>query len=160
MIGGIYGEHDWPVSFFSFAIFDFHSDPAYRYPMPRADTTTELLIRGLALCPELAPPEIRAMRTPTVSDLWPLVVEEGCGLRPARAGGIRLEREWVQNSTSERKVLVIHNYGCALRRSYSYLLTILTLPIRHAGCGFQGSWGSASRVLEFIEDSLLAVPTV
>lgn len=47
----------------------------------------------LAIFPELAPPEVRATWAPTVGDVLPLVIEEGCGLRPAKKDGIRLEVE-------------------------------------------------------------------
>ena len=61
------------------------------YPRPRPEITLDILTRALALCPELAPPEIRAIRTPTVEDLSHIVVGEGCGLRPSQKGGARLE---------------------------------------------------------------------
>lgn len=56
------------------------------YPSPRPETTTDILQRGFALCPELAPPSIRAQREPTVDDVRAIIQEEGCGLRPARKG--------------------------------------------------------------------------
>ena len=83
------------------------------YPRPRPETTEDILGRALALCPELAPPEIRAIRTPTVDDVRHLIVGEGCGLRPARKGNIRLELEWIDAKVVKRdgKVAVVHNYG-------------------------------------------------
>ena len=69
--------------------------------------------RGFALCPELAPPEIRAHREPVLEDLQSILIEEGCGLRPARKGGIRLEVEWA-DGPDQRKVPVVFNYGCVL----------------------------------------------
>ncbi|KAI0060748.1 D-aspartate oxidase [Artomyces pyxidatus] len=106
------------------------------YPAPRPETTIDILQRGLALCPELAPPSVRAERTPTIDDLKPLIVEEGCGLRPGRKGGIRLESERVAVPGAHgRKVPVVHNYG-------------------HGGYGFQASWGSASIALELLEKEL------
>jgi D-amino-acid oxidase len=45
----------------------------------------------------------------SVDDLLPLVIEEGCGLRPARKGGIRLETEWVTRGAD--KVPIVFNYG-------------------------------------------------
>jgi hypothetical protein len=66
-----------------------------------------------ALCPELAPPEIRNQRPPTLDDVLPLIIEEGCGLRPARKGGIRLETELFE-AGKNTKVPVVFNYGCVL----------------------------------------------
>ena len=68
--------------------------------------------RALALYPELAAPDIRAHRDPVASDLEPLVIEDGCGLRPSRKDGIRLEVEWAEVPRSQgRKIPIIHNYG-------------------------------------------------
>ncbi|KAJ7218306.1 D-amino-acid oxidase [Mycena rebaudengoi] len=114
IVGGIKVENDW-------------------YPLPRAETTLDILKRGLALCPELAPPEIRAQRDPTLADLQPVIIEEGCGLRPARKGGIRLEVEW--SVCKDQKVPVVFNYG-------------------HGGYGYQSSWGSATLALELLEGAL------
>jgi len=102
------------------------------YPTPRPEITTDILQRVFILCPELAPPEIRAMREPTVEDLLPLILEEGCGLRPARAGGVRIELEWFEDLKGKRNVPIVHNYG-------------------HGGFGYQSSWGSASMALELLE---------
>jgi D-aspartate oxidase len=63
------------------------------------------------MCPELAPPEIRKVREPTVEDLSSIIVEEGCGLRPGRTGGIRLEVQWFDAIAKEGKVPVVYNYG-------------------------------------------------
>lgn len=83
------------------------------YPAARPETTEDILRRGLVLCPELAPPEVRSIRTPTVNDVLPLVVGEGCGLRPARKEGVRVELEWIDGGKVRRegKVAVVHNYG-------------------------------------------------
>ena len=86
----------------------FDTCPA-RYPVARPSTTTEILQRCLALCPELAPPEIRAVRAPTVDDLRPLVIEEGCGFRPSRKGGVRLDVGWT--TSDKRDIPVVYNYG-------------------------------------------------
>jgi hypothetical protein len=72
------------------------------YPKPRPETKIEILKRSIALAPELAPP---GTKNPTYEDLIPLVIEDGCGLRPGRRGGIRLERETVSG------IPVVHNYG-------------------------------------------------
>ena len=84
---------------------------SHRFPVPRSETTADILQRCLALCPELAPPEIRKIRQPTVEDLSPIIIEGGCGLRPGRSGGIRLEVEWFDAAKGEGKVPIIYNYG-------------------------------------------------
>ena len=83
------------------------------YPQPRPETTEEILLRGFRLCPELAPPEVRSTRSPTINDVLPLVVGEGCGLRPARKEGVRVELEWIDGVKVKRegKVAIVHNYG-------------------------------------------------
>jgi hypothetical protein len=77
----------------------------------RPETTLDILQRAIAVCPELAPPEVRAEREPKVEDLLPLIIEEGCGLRPARKGGIRLEVDWVEAVQTKANVPVVYNYG-------------------------------------------------
>lgn len=93
------------------------------YPLPREGTRMAILQRGLALCPELAPPAIRQERQPTVEDLLPLVSEDLVGLRPMRNGGIRLEAQTMQTRDGGT-VPVVFNYG-------------------HGGNGYISSWGSA-----------------
>ncbi|KAJ7669020.1 D-amino-acid oxidase [Mycena rosella] len=115
IVGGSKGENDW-------------------YPVPRPETTLDILKRGLAFCPELAPPEIRAQREPALEDLQSIIIEEGCGLRPARKGGIRLEVEWA-DSHGQKKVPVVFNYG-------------------HGAYGYISSWGSATIALELLEKAL------
>lgn len=78
--------------------------------MARPEITTDILTRGLALCPELAPPEILAQRAPTVDDLRPLISQVGVGLRPMREGGIRLDFE-LMDSPSKGRIPVVYNYG-------------------------------------------------
>jgi glycine/D-amino acid oxidase-like deaminating enzyme len=108
----------------------------FRYPIPRPETTVDILERGLTLYPELVPPLVRNEREPTVEDLKPLIVEDGCGLRPGRKGGIRLQSEWVRVPGSEKRMVpVIHNYG-------------------HGGYGFQTSWGSASAAVDLLQHML------
>ncbi|KAF7796113.1 hypothetical protein EIP86_007286 [Pleurotus ostreatoroseus] len=116
IVGGTKEDNDW-------------------YPVARPKTTTEILERGLALCPELAPPELR--ETSTVDDLRSLIVEEGCGFRPARKGGIRLEADWAEGP--QGKIPLIFNYG-------------------HGGGGYQSSWGSASVALELLLGTLRMSP--
>ncbi|KAI5996464.1 hypothetical protein F5J12DRAFT_772686 [Pisolithus orientalis] len=115
LVGGIRVANDW-------------------FPVPREEDRSYVLAGVLAICPELAPPEVRAERMPTIDDLRPLIVEEGCGLRPGRKGGIRLEAEWFEASP-QTKIPVVYNYG-------------------HAGMGFQSSWGSASIALDLLEETL------
>lgn len=81
-----------------------------RYPVPRATDRTYILTHVLALCPDLAPPSVRASREPTVEDLEALIVDEGCGLRPARKGGIRLEAGSLERGEGG-KIPVVYNYG-------------------------------------------------
>ncbi|KAH9932225.1 D-amino-acid oxidase [Fomitopsis serialis] len=118
IIGGTKMENDW-------------------YPAARPETTEDILQRCLAFCPELAPPEIRAQRAPTVDDLRALILEAGVGLRPARKGGLRLEVEWVTNPRGNVKIPMVFNYG-------------------HSGSGFQSSWGSAEVALELMENAFCA----
>ncbi|KAB5577821.1 D-amino-acid oxidase-like protein [Coniochaeta sp. 2T2.1] len=54
------------------------------------------------------------------------VIRHGVGLRPGRVGGLRLEREVID------EVEVVHNYG-------------------HAGWGYQGSFGCAEGVVELVD---------
>ncbi|KAF8999842.1 D-amino-acid oxidase [Cyathus striatus] len=115
VVGGTEGPNDW-------------------YPLPRPETTRDILERGLKLCPELAPPEIRALREPTVDDLTPLVVELGCGLRPKRTGGLRLEAE-KRTTLGGKEIPVIYNYG-------------------HGGTGYISSIGSANIVLQLLDEML------
>lgn len=94
---------------------------------------------------------MRDKREPTVEDLKPLIVEEGCGFRPARKGGIRLQCEWVAVPGSEgQTVPIIHNYGydSPLRRKH-----LLSRTNSHGGYGFQASWGSALAALTLLEDA-------
>ena len=72
-----------------------------RYPHPLPEVTEGILKRGLELCPELAP---------TFEELKALVIEEGCGLRPGRVGGIRLESVHMPNRWG-KDVPVVFNYG-------------------------------------------------
>lgn len=53
------------------------------------------------------------------------IVRHGVGLRPYREGGVRLEKEKIDGTW------VVHNYG-------------------HAGWGYQGSYGTAERVVELV----------
>jgi hypothetical protein len=79
--------------------------------VPRPETKQTILETAIAVCPELAPPEVSAVREPRVEDVLPYVIEEGCGLRPARKGGIRLEIEWFKRDSTSGVIPVVHNYG-------------------------------------------------
>lgn len=67
------------------------------------------------------------------------VVRHGVGLRPVRAGGVRLEAERVAVGNGDGGggglLWVVHNYG-------------------HAGWGYQGSYGTAERVVELVGEIL------
>lgn len=55
------------------------------------------------------------------------VIRHGVGLRPNREGGLRLEKEKMGD------VWVVHNYG-------------------HSSWGYQGSYGTAERVVELVRE--------
>ncbi|KAJ4479878.1 D-aspartate oxidase [Lentinula lateritia] len=119
IVGGTYHPNDW-------------------YPHPRPEITERILARGLKLCPDLAPPEVRAEREPTVDDLRPLILDVGVGFRPYRNGGVRVGVEWMDSSPLKdkgKKVPVVFNYG-------------------HGGNGYQAAWGSAIIALEYLEGAL------
>jgi len=114
VVGGTLGADDW-------------------YPKSRPETTLDILKRGLALCPELAPPDVRASRTPTVEDVLPIIKEEACGLRPMRKDGVRIELEYL--SSNSRKIPVVYNYG-------------------HGRQGYISSNGSADVALRLMEEGI------
>ena len=68
---------------------------------------TSIIERCLALWGDLTPTQLD--RTPTRSDVEALVEGEGCGLRPARKGGVRLESEEI--AYKGKMLAMIHNYG-------------------------------------------------
>ncbi|KAF9486249.1 nucleotide-binding domain-containing protein [Pholiota conissans] len=97
IVGGTQGPNDW-------------------YPKPRREITEDILRRGLELCPELVPPAVRASKeSPTIEDLEPIIIEEACGLRPMRKGGLRIEVAPSVTAASGKKVTVIYNYGHGAR---------------------------------------------
>ncbi|GJJ06493.1 hypothetical protein Clacol_000685 [Clathrus columnatus] len=117
ILGGTYTVNDW-------------------YPHPRIETGQAILARALALMPDLLPPDVRKKndqngKAATVADLEPLIIEHGCGFRPARKGGIRIERDTYTLSTGNK-----------------------TVPIVHGGSGYQMSWGTASKAAELVEAGL------
>jgi len=111
---------------------DWHSEPI-------PEITNGILERCLELCPELVPPEKRIEgKAPSVEDLKPLIIEEGCGLRPARKSGLRIEKDYLQIEGMghlSRKIPLVYNYG-------------------HAGFGYQSSWGSAIHAAQLLDESL------
>lgn len=108
------------------------------YPLPRPETTEDIIARTLVIAPEIAPPASReGGRTPTVEDVKAIVLEEGCGLRPSRKGGIRLETgsvEWL-DGTATKSTPLVFNYG-------------------HGGYGYQSSWGSARIAADLLKQVL------
>ena len=106
-------------------------------PKPRAETTEMIKRRGIQLCPELLPVAKRAAMDTKDLD----VIENGCGLRPTRAGGIRVELDSISGqycspclsislrfrfgAVGQKQVPLVHNYG-------------------HGGYGYQSSWVSSS----------------
>ncbi|KAG1738730.1 hypothetical protein EDB19DRAFT_1829034 [Suillus lakei] len=93
-------------------------DGTYTYTIPRSN--------GDELCGGTRVPNDCAhgylVPRPEISeDIRPIMIEPGCGLCPARKGGIRLEVEWL-GAPTRGKVHVVHNYG-------------------HSGYGFLSSWG-------------------
>ncbi|KZV88380.1 D-amino-acid oxidase [Exidia glandulosa HHB12029] len=106
------------------------------HPHPLPEITADILKRCLALAPEIAPPALReAGKIATVEDLQSIIIEPGCGFRPGREGGIRLESEQRPTPDGQGDILIVHNYG-------------------HAGQGYQSSWGSASIALALFEEGL------
>ncbi|KDR68351.1 hypothetical protein GALMADRAFT_256978 [Galerina marginata CBS 339.88] len=114
IVGGTYDANDW-------------------YSLPRAETTRDILTRVLEICPEIAPEEVRTLREPVVEDVLPIIVEESCGFRPCRKGGVRLELEWMETPT--KRTAMVHNYG-------------------HGGFGYTASYGSATVSLSLLESAL------
>jgi len=108
LCGGTRVPNDWYFCQSTCPFLAFSS--YYRYPLPRPEITEDILARALKLTPELAPPQAVLDREPTIEDLRPIIVEPGCGLRPGRKGGIRIEVEWFDAPT-RGKVPVVYNYG-------------------------------------------------
>ena len=85
-----------------------------------------------------------------MEDLRALILEEGCGFRPARKGGIRLDIDWVDGKAG--RIPVVFNYGYVI----SLLRKALGIELRysHGGGGYQSSWGSASIALNLLNQAL------
>ncbi|PPQ74276.1 hypothetical protein CVT26_003900 [Gymnopilus dilepis] len=135
IVGGTYDANDW-------------------YSLPRPETTQDIFRRVLEICPELVPPEVRSEgRKGSIEDLLPIIVEENCGFRPCRKGGVRLEKEWLQ--TPSRTIPVVHNYGQVVFLGLP-LTGVLTTPRnRHGGFGYIACYGSASAALRLLEEALI-----
>ncbi|PAV20663.1 D-amino-acid oxidase [Pyrrhoderma noxium] len=117
IVGGTKAENDWE-------------------PKPRPETTIDILTRGLALCPQLSPSYKEGQsELPTVEDVKSLIIEEGCGLRPARKGGIRLETASLETVTGQ-KIPLVYNYG-------------------HGSYGVQSSWGSSIAALKLLKEVIV-----
>ncbi|KAG8710473.1 hypothetical protein FRC11_004479 [Ceratobasidium sp. 423] len=119
ILGGTLGVNDW-------------------YPHARPETIDDIISRTLAIAPEIAPPASReGGKRPTVEDVKSIIIETGCGFRPARKGGIRLETgsvEWVDAGV-RKETPVVFNYG-------------------HGGYGYQSSWGSAKLAVDLLKGVL------
>lgn len=107
-------------------------------PIPRMETTLDILKRALRIFPALAPPAIRLSgREPRPEDLLPFVDGELVGFRPSRKcasngadSGLRLEKGQPLISDGA-ETEVIYNYG-------------------HGGFGWQSCWGCAEDVIELL----------
>ncbi|KAM3466621.1 hypothetical protein MY5147_001952 [Beauveria neobassiana] len=91
---------------------------------PCPNIAARIMSRAVRLDPELA-------KGKGVNGLD--VVRHAVGLRPYRAGGVRIERETLRDDTDGGSVHIVHNYG-------------------HAGWGYQGSFGCAERVVELVNE--------
>ncbi|KAI9786481.1 MAG: hypothetical protein M1839_006941 [Geoglossum umbratile] len=93
---------------------------------PDLALSDRIMRRSIELCPQLVPPGagVEALK----------VIRHQVGLRPYRKGGPRVEREEIADG-DDTGLRVVHNYGSG-------------------GCGFQGSYGMAARVVELVCESL------
>ncbi|SPO43462.1 related to D-amino acid oxidase [Moesziomyces antarcticus] len=102
-------------------------------PTPRAETTKTILERCLKIMPQLVDPRKRnALIEPRVEDIEVLGVN--VGLRPARRGGVRLEK--AQKDVDGAKVIFNYGYG---------------------GAGYQASWGAALEAKKQLVDEALGL---
>jgi len=102
-------------------------------PDPIPETSLDIKRRALEIFPELVPPHIRMeSQKPSPEDLSSIVVREVVGFRPARKGGMRLERG-KNIEVNQTSIPVVHNYG-------------------HSGAGWQSSWGCAEMVVKLVGD--------
>lgn len=99
---------------------------------PDANLAVRIMRRAVEMLPELVP---------AGAGIGGLdIIRHGVGLRPARDGGVRLEKERVAAGNDAGgggggSAWVVHNYG-------------------HAGWGYQGSYGCAERVVELVDEIL------
>lgn len=85
----------------------------------------------------------------------PLVIEEGCGFRPGRKSGLRLEAGEIKVSPSSDKTIpVVYNYGCVEQLSPYYCFERLTCRRRHAGAGYLCSFGTARVAVDLVKAAL------
>ena len=108
-----------------------------RTPEPRAETSYDIKRRALALCPELAPSSVRMSgKELAPEDLDSIVVHEVVGMRPARRGGLRLQRgtDLIVDSGAgnQESIPVFHNIG-------------------HSGAGWQSCWGCAEEIVRLVQ---------
>lgn len=102
ILGGTYQKHNWSSE-------------------PDPDQAIRIMKRAVEMCPALTGGKgIEALD----------VVRHGVGLRPLRNGGVRIEKEKMDNG-----MWVIHNYG-------------------HGGWGYQGSYGCSEGVVELVREVL------
>jgi D-amino-acid oxidase len=82
-----------------------------RFPNIRPETTNDILERCMKMCPELVQgdPGRKGDHAPTIKELKALVIGEGCGFRPFRKGGVRLESEVIKRPAKD--VPMVFNYG-------------------------------------------------
>jgi glycine/D-amino acid oxidase-like deaminating enzyme len=86
---------------------------------PSVETAKEIIQRCVEISPELKALEQDGLQ----------IIRHGVGIRPSRAGGIRIEAE------EAPKFVLVHNYG-------------------HGSYGYQSSWGSALEAIKICEHAL------
>ena len=108
------------------------------YPHPRTETGRAILERALRLMHDLIPPNVcDESSKATIADLEPYIVEHGCGLRPARNGGIRVERDTIRvgGAAGGREVPIVYNYGYVFLNRLEKLTIGLIFFSQTRGCG-------------------------
>lgn len=101
---------------------------------PRSETTEEILKRVLPLMPTLKNPEKKNVDGKFSDQVDILAVN--VGLRPARQGGIRIERANEHDeATFSRSLPMIYTYG-------------------FGGIGYQSSWGAAFEARRLVDEAL------
>ncbi|RCH88479.1 hypothetical protein CU097_010495 [Rhizopus azygosporus] len=102
-------------------------DPDNKATAPDEAITKDILKRVYEMCPD-----ITHGKGPDAFD----IVSYNVGFRPARRGGIRIEKE-IKHRSNGQKVTVCHNYG-------------------HGSHGYQSSWGCSQRVVKLLKDERLS----